>query len=110
MKLIFKEHSICKRFVKILILALKNIYTFPSLKFKPDAIEAFLVCQPNALSNRGYHILIFSIVILRELPMHHVQLDLSYDNFYCQVPGFHVVSAKHYEPSPEALPLFGSGY
>jgi hypothetical protein len=31
--------------------------------------------------------------------MHHVQLDLSHDNFYCQVTGFHMLSEEYYEAS-----------
>jgi hypothetical protein len=42
--------------------------------------------------------------------MYHVQLDLSPDNFYCPVTGFHMLRAEYYEASPETLPLFGSGY
>ena len=35
--------------------------------------------------------------------MHHVQLDLSHDNFYCPATGFHMLSAEHYEASPATL-------
>jgi hypothetical protein len=35
--------------------------------------------------------------------MYHVQLELSHDNFYCPVTGFHMLSAEHYEPSPATL-------
>ena len=35
--------------------------------------------------------------------MHHVQLDLSHDNFYCPATGFHMLSKDHYEPSPATL-------
>jgi len=35
--------------------------------------------------------------------MHHVQLDLSHDNFYCPVTGFHMLSEEHYDASPATL-------
>ncbi len=35
--------------------------------------------------------------------MQHVQLDLSHDNFYCPVTGFHMLSEEHYEASPATL-------
>ena len=35
--------------------------------------------------------------------MHHVQLDLNHDNFYCPATGFHMLSAEHYEASPATL-------
>lgn len=35
--------------------------------------------------------------------MQHVQLDLSHDNFYCPVTGFHMLSKDHYEASPATL-------
>lgn len=35
--------------------------------------------------------------------MHHVQLNLDHDNFFCPVTGFHMLSEEHYEPSPATL-------
>ena len=35
--------------------------------------------------------------------MHHVQLDLNHDNFYCPATGFHMLSAEHYEASSATL-------
>ena len=40
---------------------------------------------------------------LEDTPMHHVQLDLNHDNFYCPATGFHILSAEHYEASPATL-------
>lgn len=35
--------------------------------------------------------------------MHHIQLDLNHDNFYCPATGFHMLSEEHYKPSPATL-------
>ena len=35
--------------------------------------------------------------------MHHVQLVLSHDNFYCQATDFYVLSEEHYDASPATL-------
>lgn len=38
--------------------------------------------------------------------MHHVQLYLNHDIFYCPATGFHILIAEHYEASPATLFIY----